>query len=131
MFNMTVRGCVALGWLIGAAQVTSAQSMASSLGVVAYPPEGATAEQISADETHCYNWAVNNTGIDPVALANQQINQEPERRRGGQVAGGAAAGAAAGVLIGDNRQSAATGAAIGAVAGGVAGNIKGKEADQR
>ena len=121
---------VALGVMIGSAQMAYAQNMTSSLGVVAYPPEDKSAQQIKDDEAHCYNWAVGNTGIDPIATANQQVYEEPQKRRGGQVAGGAAAGAAAGVLIGDNRESAAKGAAIGAVGGGITRRVgERKQAD--
>jgi hypothetical protein len=119
MVKKSLMGCVGLGLFLGLAQAAQAQSMAQSLGVVAYPPEDKTPQQISDDEAHCYNWAVGNSGVDPLAAANQQAQQQPEQQRGGQVAGGAAAGAAAGVLIGDTGKSAATGAAIGAVGGGI------------
>ena len=130
MLNKSVTYSIALGVLIGSMQMAYAQNITSSLGVVAYPPEDKTAQQIKDDEAHCYNWAVGNTGIDPIATANQQTYEEPEKRRRGQVAGGAAAGAAVGVIVGDNRESAAKGAAIGAVGGGVTRRVgERKQAD--
>ena len=114
-------GYVGMGLILGFTQTVQAQSMASSLGVVAFPPEDKNAQQISDDESYCYNWAVGNSGIDPLAAANQQAQQQPQQQQGGnQAVKGAAAGAAAGVLIGDTGKSAATGAAIGMVGGGIA-----------
>lgn len=127
----------ACGWFLGMILVSGAASaadppaMAARMGIFAYPPADKSAEQVQADDAHCYQWAVDYTGQDPLKVSDQLAQQQPQKGRGGQVAGGAAAGAAAGVLIGDNRQSAATGAAIGAVAGAIAKRHKEKEQEQQ
>ena len=89
-------------------------SLAGSLGIFAYPAKDQTPEQVQRDDSECYQWASQQTGQNPIAAANQQVQQQPESQRGGQVVGGAAAGAAAGVIIGDTGESAARGAAVNA-----------------
>jgi len=128
MIRSAVVWVFGVGLMIGAASAAEPPAMAKGLGILAYPPEDKTAEQIQADDAHCYQWAVDYTGEDPLKVADQLAQQQPEQVRRGQVAGGAAAGAAAGVLIGDNRKAAATGAAIGALGGGIARRQKEKQA---
>jgi len=64
--------------------------------------------QQASDEKTCYDWAVQNTGIDPLAAPkNEEVQQPAEQQtspRGG--AGGAVRGAALGV-IGGRRQARA------------------------
>jgi len=95
---------------------------------VIYPAKGQTAEQQKKDEGECYTWAVQNTGIDPVVLAQTPVQAQPappppETGPSGQRVRGAVRGAAAGAVVGevannDADQGARTGAAVGVVAGG-------------
>ncbi len=106
-------------------------------GTYAYPQKGQSEEQVSKDKMYCHNWAVTETGFDPMrpppAPQSYGYSSAPppssgffgsgETGEGGVVkdaAGGAALGAIGGAIAGD----AGTGAAIGALAGGLFGGIK-------
>jgi len=103
------------------------KSLAATLGVSAFPAAGQAAEQQSKDEAECYQWAVQNSGVDPFAAqkqveaAQQQAAQKEQQvQQGTQGAGakGAVKGAAAGALIGEVASNdAGEGAAYGAAAG--------------
>jgi len=60
-------------------QVEAQQSVSSSIGVVAYPAKGQTAEQQSKDEGECYAWAKQQTGIDPAAVASAPAQQQDSK----------------------------------------------------
>jgi hypothetical protein len=97
------------------------QAVAKSLGLIVYPAKGQTAEQQSADEQQCYDWAKTNTGIDLTKPPPAPAPAEPAK--GGQRIKGAAKGAAAGAVIGevadnDADEGAKVGAAAGAISGG-------------
>ena len=88
---------------------------------IVYPAKGQSAAQQSKDDSQCYSWARQNTGIDPAAVASAPVPQETGPAVGGgeRVRGslrGAAGGAAIGAIAGGGK-----GAAIGAGAGGAAG----------
>ena len=102
--------------------LAAAQSVSSSLGLVVYPSNNQTADQIAKDEGGCHAWARQNTGIDPAnPMAGVQVQQAPPP--GGPPAGGGAVrGAAKGAIIGDladedRSEYAAAGAVIGAARG--------------
>ena len=112
----------------------SAESISSSLGVVAYPAKGQPAKQQSKDEGECFAWAKQQTGIDPMAVASQPTKQEGPAVGGGERVRGAGRGAAGGALIGAAAGDAGKGAAIGAVAGTMVGGHrarKNKEAKEQ
>lgn len=107
------------------------QSLAATLEVYVFPKDGQEAAKQSKDEAECYDWARNNTGVDPFQLqketeqkqqqaaAQAQAAQQSTRGAGAR---GAVRGAAAGALIGeiandDASEGAAWGAALGAVHG--------------
>lgn len=101
----------------------SAQSISTSLGVVPYPSKGQSAQQQNKDEGECYAWAKQQTGIDPVAVANAPTQQSGPAAGGGERVRGAARGAAGGAAIGaiagdDAGKGAAAGAVVGTMAGG-------------
>jgi len=79
------------------------------IGVYVFPAKNQTAEQTQKDESYCYDWAIKNSGIDPLNMQPVKPDSVKTGPNGAMVAG-AAKGAAAGVAIG----------AI-AVAGGLAG----------
>jgi len=115
---------VAMVTMTGAA---SAQSLSSSLGLVTYPSKGQSGQQQSKDENECYGWAKQQTGIDPVAVANQPTKQEGPAVGGGERAKGAAVGAVGGLAIGAVAGNAGKGAAIGAVGGTLVGGHKARK----
>lgn len=82
---------------------------------VVYPAKGQSAQQQERDQYECHEWATKDTGVDPVALAEQKLGTPaPEKKQG---AGGAAAsagiGAARGAMDGDAAAGAARGFGIG------------------
>lgn len=60
-------------------EVQADQSLSSSLGLVAYPAKGQTAEQQNTDEGQCFTWAKENTGIDPFAAASSLHSNQVQR----------------------------------------------------
>lgn len=91
--------------------------------LIVYPAKGQSAQQMDKDKGECTTWAKQQTGVDPVALAQKSAAQPPPAAPQGERLRGAARGAAAGAVIGeiandDAGRGAATGAAVGVVAGG-------------
>jgi hypothetical protein len=113
------------------------KSLASTLNVYVFPNAGQAPTQQSKDEGECYNWAVQNTGSDPFAVAKQQEQQQQQTaqqteqaKQAGKGTGakGALGGAAAGALIGEiASDDAGKGAAIGAGVGLIAGRAKARK----
>jgi Sec-independent protein translocase protein TatA len=92
-----------------------------------YPAKGQSKQQQKEDEFECYQWAVEQSGIDPLNLPKVEAAPVQSGPTGAGVKGaakGAAAGAAIGAITGD----AGTGAAVGAAAGAMAGRRAGKQA---
>ncbi len=105
---------------------TADKPMSASLGVFVYPKNNQNMEQQKKDEMDCFNWAKQQTGIDPMAPApppqapQQTQPQQKETPKGGAVkgaAGGAGAGAAVGAIAGNAGEGAAIGATVGAIKG--------------
>jgi len=111
------------------------QPISSGLHVTVYPAKGQTAEAQGADELQCYNWAKNQTGIDPQtqqAKVDSQTTQAPQQAQTkGTRAKGAVGGAAAGALIGEiASDDAGKGAAIGATTGVLAGGARARREER-
>lgn len=108
------------------------QSLAATLNVYVFPSDGQESSQQSKDEGECYNWAVENAGIDPFELSKKEATEEQQQAQAKQQASqagkgrglrGAARGAAAGALIGEiANDDAGKGAGIGATIGAVRGS---------
>jgi hypothetical protein len=139
MMTGRVRTLLLTGLVVCAATVQArAESLASTMEIYVFPKAGQDSAQQSMDEAACYEWAVENTGSDPFALAEQaqadtqQAQQEYQaaaQAGRGSAARGAARGAAAGALIGEiASDDAGEGAAWGAAAGVVRGRRKGNQA---
>ena len=119
----------AVGTLNADDQPAAQKSLSSTMEVYVFPTEGQDASQQSKDEAECYQWAVQNTGVDPFDLAKQAEQQQQQAAatqqdiaQAGQGAGarGAVGGAAAGALIGEiASDDAGRGAAYGAAAGAI------------
>lgn len=134
---------VVAGSSIALAQMPPATSgqktLAATMNVYAFPSKGQSASQQSEDEAACYQYAVQNTGVDPFQLQQQAAaqaqqtaaaQQQAKQAGEGAAAKGAVKGAAAGALIGSVAHGATTGqgAAYGAAAGLIVGNRRKKEA---
>jgi hypothetical protein len=108
---------------------TQQKSLSSTMNVYVFPTEGQPAEQQSKEEAECYQWAVQNTGVDPFDLQKQAQQQQQqadqaqaEIDQAGQGAGvkGAVGGAAVGAIIGEiASDDAGKGAAYGAAGGAI------------
>jgi len=104
------------------AQEQSLGAMVSKkVGLYVFPAKDQSAEQQAQDESYCYKWGVEQSGIDPLnppQVQAQQVETGPD----GAAVGGAARGALAGVAIGAIAGDAGKGAAIGAASGAMAGH---------
>ena len=125
--SMTFGLLIVLLSVVTAMGEASAESLSSSLGVVTYPSKGQSDQQQNKDEGECYAWAKQQTGIDPVAVANQPTKQEGAAVGGGERVQGAARGAVGGLAIGAIAGDAGKGAAIGAVAGTMVGGHRARK----
>jgi hypothetical protein len=92
-----------------------------------FPAKGQSKQQQKKDEFECYQWAVEQSGIDPLNLPKIEAAPVQSGPTGAAVKG-AAKGAAAGAGIGAITGDAGTGAAVGAAAGAMAGRRAGKQA---
>ncbi|SDB93166.1 hypothetical protein SAMN05421548_102278 [Paraburkholderia lycopersici] len=63
---------------------------------IAYPAKGQSAQQQRSDESACYAWAKNNTGVDPAQVASTPPPPSGPAVGGGERVQGAARGAAGG-----------------------------------
>ena len=78
-----------------------------------YPTKGQSAEQQERDTQACHDWAVKQTGVDPVKLA--ETKPEPRQGMGAGMAAGAGLGALRGAAEGDSGEMAARGAGVGRI----------------
>jgi outer membrane lipoprotein SlyB len=108
----------------------SYNQISNGLGLFVFPSKGQTNPQQKADEYACYQWAVQQSGIDPMNMPAAAPVQPQSGPTGGAVVG-SAKGAAAGAAIGSISGDMGKGAAYGAIIGGVAGRRQGKAAQQQ
>jgi hypothetical protein len=94
---------------------------------IIYPAKGQSPQQQQTDQAECQLWATQNTGIDPVALAQAPPPPSGSTVGSGDRARGAARGALGGLAIGAIAGDAGEGAAIGAVVGTMAGGRKARQ----
>lgn len=102
---------------------------ASLLKVYVFPANNQTPDLQAKDSNDCYNWAKQQTGVDPTNPTVPAKADTSQAGKGSAVKGaakGAAAGAAIGAIAGDTGK----GAAIGATAGAM-GGVKGKKQAQQ
>ena len=89
--------------------------------VYIYPQKGQSQEQQDKDQYECYQWAKQNTGVDPVQGTPQASSSSGD----GTVARGTVRGALGGLVIGNIAGgSGSKGAAAGAVLGGTGSAIR-------
>jgi len=109
---------VAAGFVLGLASV-----LAVNANMYIYPAKGQSQEKQEQDEYACHNWAVDQTGVDPMKLAEAATSTtDTTVSTSGSTASGAAHGAALGAIGGAISGNPGKGAAIGAMAGGVFGH---------
>ncbi len=104
--------------------------ISKSLGLYVFPNNSQDATMQNSDEAACYQWAMDQTGYNPMNPTEVKAEQVDTSLDGSAVKGaarGAAGGAAIGAIAGDTGK----GAAIGAVAGGVRGRRAKKVGDQK
>ncbi len=99
-------------WLSIALGVLMVATTAGAAEPEVLPAKGQSAEQQERDQYECHNIATRETGVDPVALAEQKLAAPTPERRGG-AAGGAGMGAIRGAIDGDAGAGAARGAGMG------------------
>ncbi len=95
-------------------------AVAKKVGLYVFPAQGQDAAQTDKDESECYTWAVQQSGVDPLnppTVEAAPVQTGPDGTVVKSGAKGAAMGAAIGAIAGD----AGKGAAIGAVSGGFGG----------
>jgi hypothetical protein len=114
-----------------AASLAAAQAPSSQqLGLFVYPAKNQPAEQQRKEESECYGWAKNQSGIDPTAPP--PVAPPPEQKSAdGSALKGAAAGAAVGTAVGAIVGETGEGAAIGAVTGALRGRRAKKQKDKQ
>jgi Glycine zipper len=123
---------------------TGHKTLAATLEVYAFPGSGQSSSQQSQDETECYNWAEQNTGVDPfnvskqAAQLQQQAAQQQQQAQNATAGagvkgalGGAAGGAAIGAIAGNAGKGAAIGAGVGALANSARAQSKSQQAQQQ
>jgi hypothetical protein len=109
----------------------------TTLGLYAFPAKGQTPEQQKQDESACYAWAQEQSGIDPAAVkanpdsAKKAAGAKADSATAGAGVKGAAAGAAGGAVVGAIAGDAGTGAGVGAVAGVAKGRRAKKQAKKQ
>lgn len=122
MNNLKAASALAAAFVLLSATVGDVQARP-----IAYPAKGQSVQKQQQDDSECYVWARNSTGIDPGTVSS--ASQGPavgggERLRG--AARGAVGGAAIGAIAGDTGK----GAGIGAVAGTMAGGVRARQNQQ-
>ena len=98
-----------------------------------YPNKGQSAEQQNKDQMECGQWAVNQSGVDPYALAKEgqpATESGPKRPALRGAARGAALGVVGGAIAGDAGKGAAIGAGVGAVGGTMRSRDQAREKEQ-
>ncbi len=80
---------------------------------VVYPNRGQSEQQQEKDKFECHEWSTKETGVDPVALAEQQPAAQPSEKGGMGAGASAGMGAMRGAAQGDAAAGAARGFGIG------------------
>lgn len=112
-------------------------ALSAGAGTIVYPAKGQSAAKQSEDEGACHQWAKQQTGVDPDAIAQQaasgQAYVQPEGGFHSALGGGArgaALGAVGGAIGGDAGKGAAIGAGVGAAASLFRARRRTREAQQ-
>ena len=118
---------LALGLSVGLSRPALAAIDLAALEVV--PARGQTADQLRRDRYECHNWAVDQTGILPVAADDEPAARARRAERVGRILNGAGIGGALGGLIrGAQGKNPGNGVLAGAAVGAAVGAATGREA---
>lgn len=110
----------------------SASSLADSVGLFVYPPEGKTQSERGQDDYECYDWAKNETSYDPMNSNTPQKVEADSHAKAGSGLRGALRGAARGAVIGEIADDAGSkGAQLGAAAGMMRERSASRQANQQ
>jgi hypothetical protein len=110
----------------------SASSLAGSIGLFVYPPEGKTQSEREQDDYQCYDWAKGETRYDPMNSSEPQKVEADPSAKGGSGFRGALRGAARGAVIGEIADDdASQGAQLGAAAGMMRARSASRQANQK
>jgi hypothetical protein len=115
-----MRARVGMGALLAAASCLGCVSMPTGPSVMVLPGQGKPFEVFQADDMVCRQWAGQQAGGEPAAVANQNAATS--------AAVGTAVGAGLGAAIGAASGNPGTGAAIGAGSGLLGGTLVGAQA---
>ena len=96
--------------LIAALMLSASAAIAEP---VAYPAKGQSSDQQNRDEYECHQSAQNETGVDPVALAEQATGSSKSGSDGRSGVGSGLTGAGIGAASGDAGEGALHGAGMG------------------
>jgi hypothetical protein len=102
-------------------------------GLIVYPAQNQSQEQMDRDMAECQAWARNQTGFDPNAGPPGTFDARTRNSAGRAAIGGAqggALGAGVGAIAGGG-SGAGTGAAIGALTGGTFGGLRSRSQNRR
>lgn len=89
-----------------------------------YPRAGQDNQTMEKDKYECYQWAKQQTGVDPSRGPSSYPSQGDPYQPSGEIARGAARGAVTGVVVGAIAGDTGKGAAIGAASGGMIGGMR-------
>ena len=123
-------GCLLALLLIAA--LMGAPALAQDFFV--YPKEGQSQEQTEQDKFQCYNWAKNQSGLDPMQVPQATSAPPQKQAKGGGAVKGGVGGALLGTGIGaitGGGKGARRGAAIGGLSGAAIGGVRSSQQRQR
>lgn len=66
------------------------ESINKKLGIYIFPAKDQSKEQQQKDESYCYDWAIKNSGVDPLNMQAVKPDSNAVTGREGEVVGGAA-----------------------------------------
>jgi hypothetical protein len=110
--------------LLRIAMVLSLVSAPAFADLMIYPKGKQSSEQQSKDKYECHEWAVQQTGFNPMSSGASATEPPPEYGRQPNAVRGAARGAAAGAVVGGIAGDAGKGAAAGAAGGAMVGAVR-------
>jgi hypothetical protein len=129
------RSVLLTGALVAAAICAPARAAIDLAALEVSARKGQTADQTRRDRYECHNWAVEQTGVVPLAAPAPDEADEDERARRAErmsrVLSGAAIGAGLGGLVRSvQRKNTSNGALAGAAVGAVVGAATGRSQEQ-
>ncbi len=114
---------------IAAAGLLALAALPAAAQQYVFPSRGQSFEQQQRDEQYCSNWAVQQSGFNPMyAQAAPSGTPQPEPGSGAR---GALGGAALGAIIGDSSHDAGVGAVVGLIGGRMLSRMRQSDQQQQ